>query len=366
MRRSAGIVGLLVLVTVLIIGGFLAVDRLAGDEAGETVIVKPELGSTAIVRTDLVERETFGGVLRFADPQIVTTSMSGTVTRVREVGTLLDRGDTVVEIDGQPVLVLYGDRPMWRTLTLVGLDGNDIVGPDVEQLERNLFELGYPLLREEDEELPTLSAPDELFDDDTIRLIQDWREDIGLAAADSVEFGRIVYLSDTARVARVLAGEGSLVGPGSPILEVSTTAQEIYLRLPVDKRDLIEVGGAVRVTLPNDIVVAATVTSIGTLVSYFDEDSPGVIDVSISLDDPSLGAEFDESPVDVEIVANEVIDVLAVPVNALLALAEGGYALEVQRNGTSSLIEIETGIYVDGLVEVRGEIVVGDIVVVPK
>ena len=61
-----------------------------------------------------------------------------------------------------------------------------------------------------------------------------------------------------------------------------------------------------------------------------------MIDVSISLDEPSLGAAFDESPVDVEIVSNAVLGALAVPVNALLALAEGGYALEVERVGSLS------------------------------
>ena len=366
MRRAVGIVGFLVLVAALIVGGFLAVDRLAGEEAGETVVVKPELGTTAIVQTDLIERETFAGVLRFADPQILTTSIAGTVTAVSEIGTLFGLGDTVVEIDGQPVVLFYGDRPMWRTLALFGPDGGEIAGPDVLQLERNLTELGYPTLCDEEEEIPDLSAPDDVFDEDTIRLVQDWRDDAGLPVGDFVEFGRIMYLPSGVRVARILADRGTLVGPGAPILEVSAGAQEVFVQLPVDKRDLIEVGASVRVTLPDDAVAVATVTEIGSVVSYFEEDSPGVIEVSIVLDDPSLGADFDESPVDVEIISNEVIAALAVPVNALLALAEGGYALEVERGGATSLVAVDAGIYVDGLVEVSGEIAAGDIVVVPK
>jgi multidrug efflux system membrane fusion protein len=46
--------------------------------------------------------------------------------------------------------------------------------------------------------------------------------------------------------------------------------------------------------------------------------------------------------------------VLAVPVGALLALAEGGYGLEVVRGGTSAVVAVDTGMFADGKVEVSG------------
>jgi multidrug efflux pump subunit AcrA (membrane-fusion protein) len=58
--------------------------------------------------------------------------------------------------------------------------------------------------------------------------------------------------------------------------------------------------------------------------------------------------------------------VLAVPVNALLALAEGGYAVEVDRGGRRELVGVTLGLFADGLVEVKGHgLAAGDRVVVP-
>ena len=71
-------------------------------------------------------------------------------------------------------------------------------------------------------------------------------------------------------------------------------------------------------------------------------------------------------------------NVLYVPVNALLALAEGGYALEVYDgelgNGTfegesgvdTSYIAVEIGVFTEGFVEVVGNISEGQLVVVPR
>lgn len=367
MRRGLAVIGFVVLVAVLIVGGFVAVDQLAGESAGDDVVIdKPTLGRAAIVEADLIERETFPGILRFADPQLVTAPTGGTVTQVPEVGQVLQRGDTVIEVDGLPVVLFVGERPMWRTLARLDATGSEMTGPDVQQLEENLVALGYPSRRDEEDAPPSVSDPDETFDDDTVRLIQDWRDALGLPEADIVELGRILYLPEGVRIARVIADRGALITPGMPILELSDPEQEVFLQLPVDKRDLVEEGDAVRVTLPDDSVVAATISSVGNVVTYLDPDAPGVIDVTILLDDPALGASFEESPVDVEIVSNEVRGALAVPVNALLALAEGGYALEVDRGGAVLLVAVETGVFVDGLVEVTGDIAAGDMIIVPE
>jgi multidrug efflux pump subunit AcrA (membrane-fusion protein) len=45
-------------------------------------------------------------------------------------------------------------------------------------------------------------------------------------------------------------------------------------------------------------------------------------------------------------------DVLAVPVGALLALAQGGYAVAVESRGTRTLIAVTPGIFDGSLVEV--------------
>ena len=48
-------------------------------------------------------------------------------------------------------------------------------------------------------------------------------------------------------------------------------------------------------------------------------------------------------------------DVLAVPVQALVALAEGGYGLEVVDGSSTRYLPVRTGLFAAGRVEVAGE-----------
>ena len=91
------------------------------------------------------------------------------------------------------------------------------------------------------------------------------------------------------------------------------------------------------------------------------------LDVLVALDDPSAGLAFDQAGVEVAIVTEERRGVMAVPVTALLALAEGGYAVEVDAgDGTTYLVAVAPGLYADGLVEVDSDALVpGQMVVAP-
>jgi multidrug efflux pump subunit AcrA (membrane-fusion protein) len=81
-------------------------------------------------------------------------------------------------------------------------------------------------------------------------------------------------------------------------------------------------------------------------------DPAPIVEIDIALDgnapDQLVGV-----PVEVVVRVDERTDVLLVPVNALLARAEGGYALEVVADdGTTSIVPVETGLFGAGKVEV--------------
>ena len=82
--------------------------------------------------------------------------------------------------------------------------------------------------------------------------------------------------------------------------------------------------------------------------------------------DADDGTLADGTPVEVHVDVVAAEDVLAVPVEAVLALAEGGYAVEVDDGtGTRRLVAVELGVFADGMVEVTRRAGAGDQVVVP-
>ena len=95
--------------------------------------------------------------------------------------------------------------------------------------------------------------------------------------------------------------------------------------------------------------------------------SAATVTVTVTLNSPPPGASMDQAPVNVNITSQTVDNVLAVPVNALLALQGGGYGVQVVTGKTSHLAAVTTGLYSDTLVQVSGSgITAGTLVEVPS
>jgi hypothetical protein len=147
----------------------------------------------------------------------------------------------------------------------------------------------------------------------------------------------------------------------------------VTVALAADRQSLVTTGQAVDIELPDGSSIPGKVGAVGTVATADEsaEDLPGedtdpTIDVTVALDDPAQGAAYDEAPVTVSLVTSAATDVLAVPVDALLALAEGGYAVEKVSGDRSDLVAVELGAFADGWVEVTGEVAEGDAVEVPE
>lgn len=309
--------------------------------------------TTAVVeRTDLVQREDLDGTLGFGDPSELAVGRPGTITGLPAAGSVIDRGQQLVEVDGRPVPLLLGSRPLWRPLT------TGVEGPDVQILEENLVALGYAT--------SVSLTVDETFTAATATAVRAWQEDLGLDETGIVQPTDAVVQPGAVRVSEVLA---TLGGPaGGPVLSVTGTERHISVALDASRQGLVTAGDAVEVELPDGTRLAATVTSVGTVVTPGDQmagTSPS-IEVIVGLADPSAAGGLDSAPVDVSIVKASATDVLAVPVEALLALAEGGYAVEVvEGDGSTTLVAVTTGAFADGRVEITGDVAEGDEVVVP-
>ena len=97
--------------------------------------------------------------------------------------------------------------------------------------------------------------------------------------------------------------------------------------------------------------------------------------LTVALNRPLAAGNFDQAPVSVSIVSAQASNVLAVPVSALVALAGGGYAVEVVVHGAGTgtgtgarhLVAVRTGLFSSTLVQVSGAgIAAGQQVEVPS
>lgn len=233
--------------------------------------------------------------------------------------------------------------------------GDPLQGDDVAQLEASLADLGYPGI-----------TVDGVWDEGTNSAVAAWQEDVGLEADGVIDLGEAVFLPSTVRVNEVLASVGTSVNPGTPVLAISSADKFVTFDLPASDQGLVGVGQQVNIELPDGTDTPGTVTSVASVASPL-QSGGAAFEVKIVLDDPSVAAGLDEAPVDIEVISDSVSNVLAIPVSALVALAEGGYAVEVDTgNGTTQLVAVEPGFYADGMVEVDSDALqLGDRVVVP-
>jgi multidrug efflux pump subunit AcrA (membrane-fusion protein) len=172
---------------------------LLGGSGGGRAVGSPAAGATGTVeRRTLAERLTATGTIAYAGETTVLARLSGTVTALPAIGDTIRRGGRLYALNGEPVLLMYGAMPAYRTLAAgVG------EGEDVEQLERNLTALGYEP-----------GTVDKEFTGTTAAALADWQESIGLEASGELGLGRVAFLRGPQRVTGLEATLGEALGVG--------------------------------------------------------------------------------------------------------------------------------------------------------
>jgi hypothetical protein len=140
----------------------------------------------------------------------------------------------------------------------------------------------------------------------------------------------------------------------------------VTVDLPASDQAVLEEGDRVVIVLPDNTEVGGTV-SYKAETATLSSQGGATFDVVVVLDDLAAAEGLDQAPVDVDVVTDRADGVMAVPVTALVALSEGGYAVEVeQADGSTRLVAVDPGMYADGLVEVASDgLQAGDRVVAP-
>ncbi|HEU5108035.1 MAG TPA: peptidoglycan-binding protein [Micromonosporaceae bacterium] len=312
-----------------------------GDDGGTAEATDLPPATAEVTRQTLVDAETKDGELGYDTETTLAGRTAGTVTWLPGTGVTVKRGGTLYRVDDERVVLLYGSLPAYRELR------SGLEGADVKQFERNLAALGYDGFTVDDE-----------YTSATADAVRDWQDDLGLPETGRVEPGRIAYAAGPVRVDALGVAVGDAVQPGASVLTVTATARVVSVTLDVDDQRLARKGTAVRLTTPDGERVGGKITKVESVVEEGDApdaESETKIEVTISVDKPAAVAGYDQATMEVDFTASERKDVLTVPVAALLALAEGGYGLELIEGSTSRIIAVETGLFADGRVEVSGD-----------
>jgi hypothetical protein len=342
-----------------------AVQAVASDEqnvTGEEQKVTSDRGQVASARVTLAGAEQS---LAAAESSATIYDAAAAYTMLPAAGDVVRRGQALYAVSERPVLLLYGGVTAWRAFR-AGMSP----GRDVAELNANLEALGYGSGLAGDRFTSAMAA--------AIRSLQAAHR---LAATGELPLGSLVFEKGPVRVASVTPTVGQAVQPG-PVLAITTTRHQVGIKLDAAQQSMVKVGDRVTITLPDNSTTPGVVSRVGKVARTPPSSDQGngdqgnggssapTIEVGVRLSHQAAAGSLDQAPVQVAITTARVSNLLVVPVNALLALAGGGYAVEVANAaGAHRLVAVTTGLFDDaeGLVQVSGSgLRAGQRVVVPS
>ncbi|MFE2212546.1 hypothetical protein ACFW93_11315 [Streptomyces canus] len=342
--------------------------------------------ATAVVtRSDLSHTQTLDGTLGYGRATPVKGGKAGLITWLPATGTTVRRGEPLYRVDNVPVPVFYGSTPLYRTLEARGT-----TGPDVRTVADNLEELGYdigvqpavgtwvtpqraasePVASGTPSPAPTSSASptanstapvqvrrgDGVLTAGLIAAVERWQTAVGIPRTGVLGVGDLTVLSGAVRVDGVQA---QLADPADgTLMTVTSTAKAVTVSVDPGEAGSMRRGDTVTVSLPDNSTTKGTIASIGTAVRTSDassgDDTSGQprLTVGIALRDSTAVRGLNSAPVQVRFTSETRKGVLTVPVGALLALREGGYAVQLPGG---RLVAVRTGMFSKGVVEISGD-----------
>jgi hypothetical protein len=326
-----------------------------------------QVSTARVTRATITNTVQADGQLGYRDHYTLVNQAQGTAfTWLPAEGSVIRRGHAVYEVDGAPVALFYGSRPEWRSLSW-----GVTPGPDVAQLDRNLIALGYGKY---------LTVSD-YFTGATAYAVELWQQATGRTVTGTVQLGQVDYAPGPVRVTSITPSLGTQPLPSTAVLTGTSTVPVVTAQLPVAQENLVKAGDKVTVTLPDGVTTTpGTVTAISAVASSQGSQGgqgqngqqsggnsgpgngqqPETVTMIVALAHLQATGNLDQAPVNVNIVSAQARDALAVPVTALVALAGGGYAVQVVKaettaagaRTTTTLVPVTTGLFSDTLVQV--------------
>ena len=343
--------------------GAIVMVAVTGGAPAPAAPAAPPVTTARVARTNLVTTVLTAGTLGYAASRPVVNQLTGTYTQLPRPGRRIGAGGTLYAVDNLPAVLMIGRIPAWRPM-LPGITN----GPDVAELERNLIALGYAT--------GLLSTPSDVWTAATTAAVERWQLATGLAVTGQVELGRVLFLPAPVRTGAPAVAPGDPAAPGQAPYQVTTATRVITVPLDPVNSPPVTRGERVRVILPSGVASPGHIAAIGppapsasgTGGTQGGSGSAATTVLTVRPAHPRRTGTASGVPVQVSLTTHAARGVLAVPVSALLALAGGGYGLEVvEPSGAHRLVGVHTGVFAGSRVQVSGpQIAAGTTVVVAQ
>ena len=327
------------------LAGAVTAVAVQGGQAAPAAPAPPRLATAAVVRTNLVTTTLTGGTLGYAPARPMVNLVTGIYTWLPRPVARVRAGGVLYRVDDTPVVLMAGAVPAWRPFGIGMTDG-----PDVRQLQAGLIAGHFAG--------GLFTTPTGHYDLATADAVERWQTARGLTVTGSIPLGQVVFLPTAILVGAMNVAAGEAAAAGQRPYQVTTSQRTVTVPLNPTLPPAA-VGEAVSIVLPSQATVPGTITAVSALSS-----TSGQLTVTPS-GATGMGTNVQ---VQVSLAVQSARDVLAVPVSALLALAGGGYGLEVVTpSGAHRLTGVTAGLFASGQVQVAGPgIAVGTRVVVAQ
>jgi len=346
--------------------GAAATVTLTGGQASPATTQLPRLATATVTQTTLTQSVLTEGTLGYQASAPVINAMTGTYTWLPAPGRTIKPGHALYRVDDQPVFLMAGRVPAWRSFGL-GMTS----GPDIRQLTAALIAGHFAT--------GLLTTPSDEFTSATAVAVERWQAAHGLMQTGQIPLGQIVFLPGAILVGGWQVVTGGSAQPGQEPYQVTTDRREVIVPV-TPNMPVVHAGQHVSIILPSQAAAPGRVTSIGPLSAAAsgnvsangngsagnNSDGGGGGTATGSAQGatsllfvrplhPAATGTGDGVAVQVSLAVQVARDVLSAPVNALLALAGGGYGVEVLLpSGAHRLVGVRTGIFAGGLVQISG------------
>ncbi len=343
MRFGKAGTGVGVLAVGAVVAGTSLVSAKTNEESGEpaTSVEHASTAQATAERGDLTEEVKINGLVGYGDSFRLPIEAQGTVTGSPEAGTVLGNGDTAVTIDQRPVVILRSPLPLYRELRQVGSGERDeagtklgpMKGDDVQTLQTYLLEEGF-------DDKGRLKS-DGTFGASTKRAVKAWQAEVGHPATGRIDRSQMIFIPYNVRVE-----VAPRLGSAFDSITVTEPAIKVTGTVTSKQKGFFPVGSTVRLDA-DGTELSGTVTELKREVG-----ADGSTQFALHIEVAGLpsGAEA------VRVTATKTVaqDQVTIPVTALVALVDGGWAVEVVNPGGTELTAVELVDVVDTRAAVTG------------